>query len=145
MIGLFFNRHTPSDILVRTSLIYKYTCDCCQQSYIGSTTLQLFRRCAQRRGASLKTGRFLTRARPDNSAIRDHCFNLNHPFKMSNFYIIDTAEKLLDLRILESIHIINNRTDMYIYICIKIIEKVLTQTLYTNITIKTHFSSSMNN
>ena len=31
---------------------------------------------------------------------------------MSNFYIIDTAERLLDLRILESIHIINNRPEI---------------------------------
>ena len=32
---------------------------------------------------------------------------------MSNFYIIDTTEKLLDLSILESIHIINNRSEIY--------------------------------
>ena len=109
-IGSFFKRHTPSDMLVRSSLIYKYTCDCCQQSYIGSTSLQLFRRCAQHKGVSFRTGRLLTR--PDNSAIRDHCFSLDHPFKTSNFNIIDSASQILDLRILESIHIINNRPEI---------------------------------
>ena len=56
------------------------------------------------------TGIFLTK--PDNSAIRDPYFNFDLPFKMSNFYIIDTAEKLLDVRISESIHIINNRLEI---------------------------------
>ena len=77
-IGSFFKRHTPSDMLVRSSLIYKYTCDCCQQSHISSTFLQLFRRCAQHKEVSFRTGTFLTRS--DNSAIRDHCFSLDHPF-----------------------------------------------------------------
>ena len=27
-IGSFFKRHAPSDMLVRSSLIYKFTCDC---------------------------------------------------------------------------------------------------------------------
>ena len=94
-------------MLVRSSVIYKYTCNCCQQSYIGSTVLQLLRRCAQHRGISFRTGNRLTR--PDNSAIRDYCFNNDHSFKIFNFNIIDSTAQILDLRILEYIHINTNR------------------------------------
>ena len=79
-------------------------------SRISEHLTALFRRCAQHKGVSFRTSRFLTR--PDNSAIKDNCFSLDHPFKMSNFNIIDNAAQLLDLRILESIHIINNRPEI---------------------------------
>ena len=112
-IGSFFKNHYPTDIFVRSSLIYQYTCDCCQQSCIGSTALQLFRRCAQHRGISFRTGTMLTRS--DNSAIRDYCFNNDHPFKNSNVNIIDSTARLLDLRILESIHIHRNNPEINNY------------------------------
>ena len=92
-----FKHHYPSDMLVRSSVIYKYTCDCYQQSYIGNTALQLLR-CAQHRGVSFRTGDRLSRQ--DNSAIRDPCFNNGHPFKISNFNVVDSTSLLLNLRIL---------------------------------------------
>ena len=88
---------------MRSSVVYEYTCDCCQQSYIGSTSLQLFRRCAQHKGVSFRTNTVLTR--PDNSAIRDHCYQLDHRFKLENFKIIDSAPYEKDLRILEALYI----------------------------------------
>ena len=97
---IVFLKHYPTDML-RSSVIYKYTCDCCQQFYIGSTALQLFRRCALHRGVSFRTGDRLSR--PDNSAIRDHCFKNDHPFKISNFNVIDSTSQLLKIKTIPSI------------------------------------------
>ena len=84
-------------------------CDCSQQ-YIGSTKLQLFRRVSQHRGVSFRTGRPL--AKPDNSAIRDHCNHLNHVFNAENFTVIDTCRNSHDLRILESLCIFSEHPSL---------------------------------
>ena len=90
--------------MMRSNIIYSYTCDCCSQSYVGSTAVQLFVRSAQHRGVSFRTG--LPLSNPVKSSIRDHCFNLDHPFNSKNFKIIDSALAPFDLRILESLHIL---------------------------------------
>ena len=95
-------------MFVLSSLIQKYRCAYCQQSYIGSTLLQLFRRYAQHKGISFRTDRLLTR--PDHSSIRNHCFNLDHSFNMSKFPIIDSSA-VLDRRLLEFIPINNSRPE----------------------------------
>ena len=41
--------------------------------------------------------------------IREHCFYNDHPFKISKFNSIDSTAQVLNLRILESIHIHINR------------------------------------
>ena len=97
-------------MFVRSSVIYRYGCDCCQQSYIGRTVLQLYRRCTQHRRISFRTETMLTR--PDNSAIRDHCFNNDHYFKISHFNVIESTAQLLDLRIIDSIHIHRNNPEI---------------------------------
>ena len=92
---------------VQFSLIRGSNFDRKQKSYIGSIALHLFRRCAQHRGISSRPGDRVTR--PDNSAVRDHRFNNDHLFKILNFNTIDSTEQVLDLKILESIHINTNR------------------------------------
>ena len=47
--------------------------------------------------------------RPDNSAIRDHCFSLDHHFKIFIFEILDSATHLLGHRILKFIYMNSNR------------------------------------
>ena len=39
-IDAFFKKYCSTDMLVYLSMIYKYTCNCCQQFYISSTALQ---------------------------------------------------------------------------------------------------------
>ena len=58
-------------------------------------------------GNSFRTGDRLTRL--DNSAIRGHRVNNDQSCKISNFNIIDSTTQVLDLRMLESMHIITNR------------------------------------
>ena len=102
--------HYSTDMLKCSPVVCKYTGGYCQQFYIGSTALQLFRRCAQHRGNSFRTGDSLTR--PDNSAIRDHSFDNDHPFKILYFNVINGTSQLLDLRILESIYINTNSSEI---------------------------------
>ena len=101
-IGSWFCLKDRPNPAMRSNVIYQYKCDC-DQSYIGSTTVQLFIRCAQHRGFSHRTGRPLSR--PSNSSIRDHCDESNHRFKTDKFSIIGSTHNSHDLRILESIYI----------------------------------------
>ena len=41
---LFLNKHYPTDMLVRSFVIYKLIWDYWQMSYIGSTTLQFIQK-----------------------------------------------------------------------------------------------------
>jgi hypothetical protein len=102
-IGSFFKRTETSDMLVRSSVVYQYTCDCCQRSYIGSTMLQMFRRCASHRGVSFRTNRPITK--PEKSSIRDHCLELDHPIKIQKISILAATSNISDLRVLESLQI----------------------------------------
>ena len=65
--GSFFKKHYPTDMLVRSSVFCKDICDYYWQFYIGSTALQLFRRCAQHNWESLRKGDRLT------SPHNNHC------------------------------------------------------------------------
>ena len=104
-IGSYFNKHVgDSSMMMRSSVVYPYNCDCCQQSYIGSTRLQMFVRCARHAGVSFRTNK--PYSSPQYSTIRDHCHNSGHCFKFSNFSITDTCRTSdSDLRLLESIYI----------------------------------------
>ena len=106
-LGRMLKGRDQPDVMMRSSVVYKYTCNCCQQFYIGSTTLQMFVRTSQHHGRSFRTGSHLTQ--PPNSSIRNHCFDKDHPFKLENFSIISSVNHESDLRILESIHIWKER------------------------------------
>ena len=60
-IGSFFKKTVTLPVSLHSSVAYQYTCDCCEQSYIGSTKLQMFYRCSQHCGVSHKTGRHITK------------------------------------------------------------------------------------
>ena len=109
-IGSFFKRYDQPEMLLRSNIVYKYACHCCQQCYIGSTQLQMFRRAAQHKGVSFRTNRPLSK--PDLSAIRDHCNERDHPFKIDNFCILDTCHTRDDLKLMESIHIQSQKPEL---------------------------------
>lgn len=104
-ISSFFNRHMhKTDKMFRASVVYCYTCDCCRQSYIGSTKLQMFVRCSNHFGLSYRTNKPITN--PECSAIRDHSEKNRHFLKLSNFSILDSCNSSdHSLRILESLYI----------------------------------------
>ena len=109
-LGGSFNLKDRPAIMMRSDVIYAYKCDSCPQSYIGSTSVNLFIRSAQHRGVSHRTGRHM--AKPVKSSIREHCELDNHRFSYDNFSILDSAQNKIDLRILESIYIKKLRPQM---------------------------------
>ena len=109
-IGSFFKRHDSPDVLLRSCVIYKYECHCCQQCYIGSSSLQMFRRVAQHRGVSFRTNRPLNKV--DFSSIREHCHEKDHRFQIDNFSILSTCNSKNDLKLLESIYIHNEKPSL---------------------------------
>jgi hypothetical protein len=109
-ISSFFSRKEKFDESLNSCCVYSYTCDCCQQSYVGSTSLQQFIRRSQHSGISHRTGR--PYSSPTHSAIRDHCARFNHPFKLSNFSTLCKAQNEQDLRILESLFIFTNKPEL---------------------------------
>ena len=93
--------NTP--VLLPSSVVYQYTCDSCEQSYIGSTKLQMFYRCSQHCGVSHRTGRHTTK--PMHSSIRLYSENHDRPLKLSNFTVLDSSNSTDELRIFESLYI----------------------------------------
>jgi len=102
-ISSFFRKYDTPPMQLRASVVYKYTCDCCQHVYIGSTVLQMFRRYSAHQGVSFRTGKHLSN--PEKSAIREHSETHDHPFKLQNFSVIDNVQPLTNLRTLESLYI----------------------------------------
>ena len=101
-IGSFFKGKDQIPDELKSNIVYKYTCDTCQASYIGSSTKQAKFRFSQHIGISPRT--MLPLNSPPFSSIRNHCSDLDHRIKMSNFSIMCTSE-VSDIRILESLYI----------------------------------------
>ena len=106
-IGSLFRHKEATPTHLCSSIVYKFICERCNSSYVGSTIRHLKTRVDEHRGVSSRTGQML--GRPVHSEIRNHCHSNNHPFNISHFSIIDKSINPLDLRILESIHIHNIR------------------------------------
>lgn len=91
--------------MTRSNIVYNYECHCCQQCYVGSTTLQLFVRSSKHFGRSYRTLRPLSK--PEKSSIREHCMDRDHPMRLENFSILDYGTTS-DLKLLESLYIHKN-------------------------------------
>ena len=101
-IASFFRFKDLVPANVRFNIIYKYTCDTCQASYIGSTQKQARVRYCQHAGISFRTLRPVNTSIASN--IHSHCSDSDHMFKFENFSILDSASRE-KLRILESLYI----------------------------------------
>jgi hypothetical protein len=88
---------------MRSDIIYKFTCDSCQASYVGSTRRRCKERIDQHLGVSSRTGRPLSTLL--HSIPRKHAEDHNHPFHRNNFKIINQTNASQNLLILESLHI----------------------------------------
>lgn len=97
---------------LRSNIIYNFKCSVCNATYIGSTSKQSKIRFSQHLGISYRTNN--PYAEPQHSAPRIHAESSNHPFKYSDFSIIDSCQLRNNIRILESIHIYNQRPTLNI-------------------------------
>ena len=90
-----------------SSLVNKYCWAHWQSINVGSTVHTLCTRVCQHVGRSFRTDCIL--CHPPHSAIRDHAFLCNVSVLEEYFTIVRTASNVIDLRILESLHIFKTR------------------------------------
>ena len=72
--------------------------------YVGMTSRNFYK-IAEQAGRSFRTNSLLSH--PPHSAIRDHTFGCNSPISINQFKIIDSTSNQLDLKIIESLHILS--------------------------------------
>ena len=99
---------------MRSAVVYKFSCPECGALYVGSTTRSLATRTAEHAGVSVRTGRPLTQ--PPESHIRDHLLSCNGPqVNLKHIDIIGTCQNKTELRILESLHILQSKPTFKLY------------------------------
>ena len=103
-----FKDRVPTD--VRSLVVYRYTCQSCNASYIGKTKRHFLQRVCEHRGISSRTRRIV--AVPPFSAIREHCLSTGHPILQEDFKIVSTASDPWDLCIRESLLIKKQRPEL---------------------------------
>ena len=96
-----FKDYFSSDMA--SNVIYKFKCTSCNAVYIGCTRRNFFKRCAEHRGVSHRTGKLVIH--PPYSAIRDHCHELHGSNPSSNEFFILSRSRPADLLITESLYI----------------------------------------
>ena len=105
-IGSFFKFKDRVPDILRTKIIYKFTCPNCELGvYIGSSIRSLKARIYTHMGRSLRTDRPIKSL--ENSSIREHSYKCNLELSNELFEIIDSTDTEVSLRILESIYIKN--------------------------------------
>ena len=98
--------------MLRSNLVYKFSCGQCDATYYGETTRHLKTRIAEHKGLSPRTN--LPLCNPNHSSIRDHALETNHGIDNCNFQIVFETSSF-DTKISESILIhkfepsLNNR------------------------------------
>ena len=102
-IQTFFRYKDTLPPALRSSLIYKFSCETCSRQYIGSTVRNLYMRVNEHAGKGIRTENLV--ARPVNSSIRDHKFICDPKITLENLKIINSTIFPSDLSILESIYL----------------------------------------
>ena len=104
---------------ISSLVLYKYTCDVCNASYIGKTKRHLKVRLCEHLGISNKTGKAL-KYNPNNATVvKQHLVESNHQGDFSNFEVIGRAKTDYQLLIKESLLIarlnpsLNKQIDSY--------------------------------
>ena len=103
-IGSFFKFKDEIPKLMRSLVVYKYTCPRCNLgTYLGCTKRMLRVRINSHQGVSYRTGCNLTKK--EHSNIRDHSKKCKGPISYDNFEIIEQAPDETAMLILESLSI----------------------------------------
>ena len=109
-ISSFFKYKDPLPVLMRSSLVYQYSCAQCASAYVGMTSRNFYTRLAEHRGRSYRTGNIL--AHPPHSAVRIHAEQCNVPVSNSDFRVLASTTGVSDLRILESLYIFKQKPSL---------------------------------
>ena len=108
-IGSYFPYKDRLPFGMRSSIVYKYSCETCSHHYIGSSSRNLYMRMSEHQGKSYRTGKYSQNV---NSSIFDHKFSCDTQINSENFKIIDFSSSEFRLRILESLYIHKERPQL---------------------------------
>ena len=87
--------------VLRSSVIYQYSCGSCNASYIGQTKRHLAARIAEHQGVSVRTNKPVSK--PSFFSVRDHSRQNRHNINSDHFRILHTATRTTDRLICESL------------------------------------------
>ena len=97
--------------LLRSCVVYEYTCSSCNVRYVGSTIRSLQHRVFEHQGRSYR-GNHVFLSSPSYSAIREHCHSSDHPLCAKDFSILASAPNRSDLLTLESLFIMTRQPQL---------------------------------
>ena len=97
-LSSFFPFKDRIPILLRSRIVYKYSCQCCSALYLGQTKRLLHTRISEHMGFSPLTGKKLSYTSP--SAIQAHSANSCHPISPTDFSIISSPRSSSDFELL---------------------------------------------
>ena len=101
-LGNIFNFKDSLPKIIRSLIIYKFTCGKCNITYIGKTKRHLKLRMCEHLGLSPKTGKeYKYTTQP--STVRRHLHDEKHISNFNNFKIISSAKNDFELHIKESL------------------------------------------
>ena len=98
---------------LQSSVVYKYTCSCCNATYIGKSKRQYQVRIFEHFGKSIRTNRQFSN--PPFSAIRQHSDEKDHPINIDSFSILCSRSTDMELSIVESIYCIKEKPSLCNY------------------------------
>ena len=103
-IGSLFHFKDTLPELMRSGVIYKFTCSKCNfGTYVGCTNRLLKVRIDSHGGVSHRTGILLNKK--ENSSVRSHCFKCRCTVQYDNFKILSQLQNRHSLLLLESLFI----------------------------------------
>ena len=103
-----FKDTVPKEL--QSSVVYKYSCSCCNATYIGKTKRQLRVRAFQHFGKSIRTNRPLSKQA--FSAIREHSHQHDHPMSMDSFSILVSRSSDMELTTVETLYTIKEKPSL---------------------------------
>ena len=109
-VGSFFKHKDRMPDKLCSKVVYEYCCPVCKDRYIGSTTRNLKIRIAEHKGISYRSNMQLSN--PNVSMIREHSRDRDHLIKEDNFNILFRANNASDLRIAETLFIIEHKPNL---------------------------------
>ena len=94
-LSAFFRFKDRIPLSLRSRIVYKYKCQCCNALYVGETVRHFRKRTSEHMGISAFTGKPLSK--PPFSNIRDHHQASGHPIFPDDFSVLSTCSSSLEL------------------------------------------------
>ena len=100
-LSTFFRFKDRIPLSLRSRIVYKYKCQCCNALYVGETVRHFHKRISEHMGISGSTGKPISK--PPFSNIRDHNQSSGHPISPNDFYILSPCSSSFELLVRESL------------------------------------------